>query len=127
MDRTLSNQAVHNFEREYVLLMFDLHFPDLFLRQGMSLLVAISVLEHLIVIQHLTHSLCCSKKATSRENPGVRPNLPVPDDPNFTMARFTSPGSEREDLGFRQTQTGTQLTARMTVTIKPLGKILRPN
>ncbi|KAI7788708.1 hypothetical protein LA080_008598 [Diaporthe eres] len=83
MDKTLSNQAVQNFE------------PD--------------------------------KKAPSRDNPGLRPKLPVPDDPNFTMSRFASPGNEREDLGFRQTQTGAQLTARMAEKIKPLDKILRPN
>lgn len=68
-----------------------------------------------------------SKKALPRDNPGQRPRLPVPDDPKFTMSRFTSPGNEREDLGFRQTQTGAQSAARMAEKIKPLDKILRPN
>jgi hypothetical protein len=81
----------------------------------------------MIVIRILTRPFCCSKKALPRDNPGVRPKLPVPDDPDFTMARFTSPGGEREDLGFRKTQTGAQSAARMTEKIKPLDKILRPN
>lgn len=63
----------------------------------------------------------------SRDGSGLRPKLPVPDDPKFTMARFTSPGNEREDLGFRQTQTGAQSAARMAEKIRPLDSILRPN
>lgn len=68
-----------------------------------------------------------SKKALPRDNSGLRPKIPVPDDPKFTMSRFTSLSNEREDLGFRQTQTGAQSSARMAEKIKPLDKILRPN
>lgn len=78
-------------------------------------------LNHLLT-RHSSHS-----KAMAEDNPGLRPKLPVPDDPKFIMARFASSGNEREDLGFRQTQTGAQSTARMAEKITPLDKILRPN
>ncbi|KAJ0124991.1 hypothetical protein J7T55_006334 [Diaporthe amygdali] len=68
-----------------------------------------------------------NKKALSKDNPVLRPKIPVLEDPMFTMTRFTSPDSEREDLGFRQTQTRAQSAARMAEKIKPLDKILRPN
>lgn len=127
MDKTPSNQAVQNFVPGYVqtINLWNLSVSIEMVSHALDH-ATISV-PHLTVNRTLTTPSSRSRKTTSRDNPGLRPKLPVPDDPKFTMSRFTSPGNEREALGFRQTQTGAQSTARMAEKIKPLDKILRPN